>query len=200
MRNLAIFVTAAFLTLSQAGDALACKCAPPPPVATALEESTAVFAGKVTSVSRQEDPTAAVVVKIKVSQAWKGASGDTIEVRTRSSSAACGIGFEEGAEWLVYASTNEGALSAISCSRTKPLGEAAEDLAALGKGNTPAGGGTTTGEPATSGPPPVPPKSGGCACELATPGGAPWGLFAALGAAVAVVTRRRGRGASERRP
>ncbi|HZX00668.1 MAG TPA: MYXO-CTERM sorting domain-containing protein [Bacilli bacterium] len=209
MRTLAIVIAASLSLLSHVTDAEACKCVPPPPVATAVEGATAVFAGKIVSVSREADQMKPIVAKFSVSKSWKGSVGQEVEVRTNSSSAACGLSFEEGAEWLVYADTKEEKLTASICSRSKTLDGAKEDLAELGSGTAPQGGSgtppapTTPATPATppgdgtapqSGePPPVPPGASGCACTLTPEGSAPWGAIAALAAAGAVAMRRRGR-------
>ena len=49
---------------------------------------------------------------------------------------ACGYGFEPAKSYLVYASATDGALSTNLCSRTRPMAQAAEDLAVLGMGAT----------------------------------------------------------------
>ena len=45
--------------------------------------------------------------------------------------------FAKDATYLVYANEHEGELSVSACSRTRPLADAAEDLAFLGAGSTP---------------------------------------------------------------
>ncbi|WP_179955481.1 MYXO-CTERM sorting domain-containing protein [Chondromyces crocatus] len=218
MRNLALALTTALLTLLQTTDVLACKCVPPPPVATALEQSEAVFAGKVVGIAKQSsDETVPLVVKLDVSRAWKGKVGSTVEVRTATSSAACGLYFEEGKEWLIYAGSREGSLVASLCSRSKLFDTAAEDVAQLGEGTVPEGAAPPpagSGEPPPGSeppppvnsppppipgnePPPVPPGANGCACEVAEAGGSPWGFAVALAGVGAVAARRRAR-ASER--
>ncbi len=114
-----------------------CSCIPPVPPREALGQSDAVFAGRVVSVTerREEDPGHPggphLEVRIVAGRRWKGAGADTVVVRTADSSAACGYPFEAGGEYLVYA-RGEDALRVVSCSRTRPLAQAGEDLAALG--------------------------------------------------------------------
>ena len=192
MRKITLIIAAvSLLGLSQAGDAQACTCRPSPPPTTALGESDAVFAGRVVEVSRGEDPMAALTApmaaltaKFAVSTVWKGEVGETVEVRTPLNSAACGVGFEAGEEWLVYANEQEGVLNATLCSRTSPLRAATEDLAALGPGSEPGGGR----------PPTTPPRAGSCACAvIAAEGDGSWGAFAALGLAGVLGARVRQR-------
>lgn len=119
-------------------DALRCSCIPPVPPAEALGQSDAVFSGRVVSVAErsEEDPGHPggphLEVRIVPSRRWKGADADTVTVRTADNSAACGYAFDPGGEYLVYATGEEGVLRVDLCSRTKPLAQAGEDLAALG--------------------------------------------------------------------
>lgn len=112
----------------------ACSCLPPPPPRTALEQSSAVFSGKVISL---EPKPGLVRVTFEVYDRWKGISRAKIAVTTPEHSAACGINFEIGKEYLVYAAVNAlRQLSADSCSRTNLLSEAGEDLQALGSSDS----------------------------------------------------------------
>ncbi|EYF05656.1 hypothetical protein [Chondromyces apiculatus] len=221
----ALAFSAALAILSPTNDALACRCTPPRTVAIAMKDATAVFKGKVTAVVKGAAPGSTLLVKFDVSTSWKGPPGATIEVRTASDGAACGLYFTEGAEWLVYASTNDGALSTGLCSRSKPLADAAEDLAQLGAGTPPPAPAPTPSPapipdpsapspspsdstPSTSppgAPPPAPPGNepspvapgaGGCACALAVDASDPHPLWLAALGALALVARRRARPSS----
>lgn len=114
-----------------------CSCIPPAAPREALGQADAVFAGRVVSVTerREEDPGHPggphLEVRIVPQRRWKGAPTDTVVVRTADNSAACGYPFEAGGEYLVYAA-GEDALRVVSCSRTRLLAQAGEDLAALG--------------------------------------------------------------------
>lgn len=114
--------------------ALACSCAPPGPPKESLDQSTAVFSGKVTAVEK-EGPFG-LIVTFAVDSAWKGVAEKTIKVGTASNDAMCGYSFEKGKSYLVYASVAPGAkkLQTNICSRTRSLDDAKEDLAALGEG------------------------------------------------------------------
>lgn len=131
-----VIAACAMVGLSQVRDAHACSCLPPPPPATALEESDAVFAGRIIEVSREMDPIG-ITATLAVSTVWKGAIEEIVEVRTPQSSAGCGLDFALDEEWLLYANWSEGSLGSHLCSRSVRLRFAAEDLAALGPGRPP---------------------------------------------------------------
>lgn len=164
--------------------ASACSCAgiagtPRERVGYALSKSEAVFTGEVTAVSEtaSRPNTAApegstVKVTFKVSEVWKGEARETVEVTTDADpGTSCGFPFEKGQEYLVYAS--EG-MKASTCSETKPLSIAGQDLEVLGadeepeSGNAPFGSEGNGNLPDTGGvradsPYPVPVESVGAA-------------------------------------
>lgn len=110
-----------------------CSCLPPPPPREALAQAGAVFAGTVVSVRAREGEggMGEHEVRIVPTRRWKGAAADTVVVRTPDNSAACGVAFTPGESYLVYASGGDEP-RVILCSRTRPLAQAGEDLAALG--------------------------------------------------------------------
>lgn len=122
MRCLALF-GALVVNLGMISLASACSCLSPPPPRTALEQSHAVFSGKVLSVEKDGD--FGVAVTIEVASIWKGDLGKKVVVYTANNSAACGFEFKEGDSYLVYASTDEEAkdkrLTTGLCTRTKGL-------------------------------------------------------------------------------
>ncbi len=131
--------------------ASACSCAgggsKKEMVEWALSHPGAVVSGEVIDVEKGSFSSS---VTIRVSEVWKGPQRETLEVSTPSYGAACGYPFKEGQEYLVYAYWgNQGkpprpALKVDSCSGTKPLSEAGEDLALLdklGNGEDPKDGG-----------------------------------------------------------
>jgi hypothetical protein len=118
--------------------AYACSCAAPDPPQLALEKAAAVFEGEVKSVDvpagtmiSGNDP---VTVLFDVRQVWKGPVAATLAAQTARSDASCGYSFLAGQAYLVYASGSELNLQVSLCSRTRPVGDAAEDLAVLGSG------------------------------------------------------------------
>jgi hypothetical protein len=121
--------------------ALACKCAPHP-VDQALTQADAVFEGRVTAITEvpaADNPQAkAKSVTLSIVRVWKALEDvETVTLTTNSESAACGYHFEPNSSYLVYASRNEQGLHVTSCSRTRPMADAGEDLATLGAGVTP---------------------------------------------------------------
>jgi hypothetical protein len=171
--------TACAALLAVPTPSFACKCAPPPEVAEALAQSTAVFEAQVTQLNTTAEE---LEVSLRVTRAWKGVETETIRVRTRKESAACGVQFAMGQVWLVYANQTTDqdaaiALQALSCSRTRLAGEASEDFTALGLGVVPVAPREPTPPPAATDaappaaqsnqPQPIKPAANGCAsCNL----------------------------------
>jgi len=125
--------------------ASACSCAyfggsPQQRAERMLDKSSAVFAGKVVDIKRnQKGPFGGVdKVSFRVSEAWKGTERETLELTTQSQGSACGYSFSEGQKYLVDATSK---MSVDICSETKPLSEASELVNALGNGETPGEGG-----------------------------------------------------------
>lgn len=123
------------LLFTLAGLADACRCRPPAPPKESLEKSLGVFAGKVTAKKVEGQQ---LLVTVAVSQAWKGAPAKEVTVRTPSSSAACGIGFQVDKQYIIYCTgEKDGVWATNLCTRTRPLADAKEDLEALGPGEMP---------------------------------------------------------------
>lgn len=117
----------------------ACDCAAPPPPREALENSYAVFSGKVIAIEEPpqgqmmstSDP---VTVTFEVKESWKGNFDGTATVKTPMASVSCGFSFIEGEQYLVYAHGDEHAIEVSLCSRTLLLAGADQDLLELGPG------------------------------------------------------------------
>ncbi|WP_434423493.1 hypothetical protein [Nannocystis pusilla] len=115
----------------------ACSCMPPPAPTAARDQAEAVFEGRVENV-QTSDGTGMVRYVLAVQRVFKGDLPASTSIVTRSSSAACGRSFVLGENYLVYAHrTAEGDLGDTMCSRTRQMGTADEDLAALGAGTPP---------------------------------------------------------------
>ena len=140
--------------------AVACTCRATPAPPEALARASAVFVGRVLSVSalhavgagimapgggiartlapeRQADTArgrAHLRVMFVVSRAWKGVAQDTISVVTGSGGGDCGYRFYVDGIYLVYAFRlpQSSGLYVGVCSRTSAPAEAGRDLAALG--------------------------------------------------------------------
>ena len=164
-RPLACLASVVLLTSALVGllpdCAFACSCAPLPGTPQerareALSGSTAVFSGEVVEFEKPPPDTAMVegtmltvmgdagreaTVTLQASEVWKGPRQQTVTITTEAdSSVGCGYPFEEGQEYLVYATGKEPSVSL--CSETKPLSEADADLEALGDGEAANGGAT----------------------------------------------------------
>jgi hypothetical protein len=165
--------------------AAACKCMLLEPAAAA-EQASAVFEGRVVEVNDVAGtPMPHRQVTLRVVRVWKGIDGERAVLTTAAESAACGIDFARDQNYLVYASKQDNALSANSCSRTRLIADAGEDIQALGMGWTPVDpkGPAADGKPAASSgkpdsaKPSEPPARGGCAsCAVASKRSAPSAL------------------------
>ena len=99
-----------------------------------INEADLIFVGKATRISKPFitiDPTEAVKVSLDVTRAYKGDVGKEITIETPQDSASCGYSFEEGGEYLVYGTKENGITSTNLCSGTKNLRDADVDLSKL---------------------------------------------------------------------
>ena len=175
MRASCIFlglVMSLLLVTLEAGPAHACSCAETRSVEETLEKSSAVFSGKVTQVKEfsPESPEAGDAllglgpVTFEIQEAWKGVSGNSVVVYGQGPGASCGIDFERGETYLVYAYRIGGDLGTDFCGRTKPLSYAGSDVSEL---NASRGSLPDTGGPRISTPLQVATAAGAAAALLA---------------------------------
>ena len=132
------------LTIAAPSNVYACSCIEPLTVEEQLSQSKAVFTGRVLKVKENTNlngyrTTSAL---FEIDQIWKGGSESQIIIHTGSGGGDCGYHFEEGKEYLVYASLStmygdKEQLETISCDRTNILAQAQADLAVLGEGKVP---------------------------------------------------------------
>jgi hypothetical protein len=125
----------------------ACSCATFPTVEDGMKQSTAIFAGKVISLT-QPDPRRLfsssadpVKVVLEVSKVWKGELAAKTEITTAMSSVSCGYeGFDVDEEYLVFANADSISkkLETGLCNGNRSLASAEEELKALGQGYAPA--------------------------------------------------------------
>jgi hypothetical protein len=130
--------------LCAARPAHACSCLPTNPCETASRSGT-VFTGIVSKISEESEERVVtlgarqvrltrreIVVRFQVQKVFKGLPLDqkTVEVRTAPEDGMCGVTFKAGKTYLVYAHRREadGLLDTDSCSRTRPLAEAKDDI------------------------------------------------------------------------
>lgn len=113
----------------------ACSCVAPAAAEIALDESQAVFVGKVEKITKASQGK--LSVEMSAERHFKGASDARITVTTNEFSASCGYRFEEGVRYLVYARGEK--LQVGLCSRTKKADDASGEIARLdelaGKGS-----------------------------------------------------------------
>jgi hypothetical protein len=178
----------------------ACDCMPTPPFAKALQDSAAVFEGKVLDLGPGPDPgdgPSLVSARLAVIRSWKGVEAPELVVATPNQSSACGFHFQVGETYLIYAHDAGGGLRNTMCGRSRGLAAAADDLKALGVGKTPSPTPPPAGPsapPPTSAsddpprPPASPPTGGAGLCSLGAPG--PDALLL-VGLALFAAARRR---------
>jgi MYXO-CTERM domain-containing protein len=181
--NLILLRVLAFIALSApllgSVRALACSCEPQT-VEQAKQDAVAIFQGRVTAIvaapASGPDALPEKSVTLEVARRWRGVKGQgTVTLRTAESGATCGYGFVLGTSYLIYAAGEPAKLEVHSCSRTRPVSDAGEDLAALGEGDGAA------------------PKSkrGGCASAKASASAAPLYWLGASGVGLLAGRRRR---------
>ena len=117
---------------------LACGCQKPEQVCKALGEASLVFIGTVKGVTegtRKQKPDGEVdftprLFKFSVEENFSGAPTKEAEVATGLGTDDCGYPFVKGASYLVYAYRDEkdNRLHTSSCTRTKRVASASEDL------------------------------------------------------------------------
>ncbi|HEY2734294.1 MAG TPA: hypothetical protein VGI70_09935 [Polyangiales bacterium] len=118
----------------------ACKCAPQPSIAAALQHAAAVFEGRVSKLTPLGSND--LVVELSVVRTWKDANSEHILLRTHQDEAACGFSFAPNESYLIYAdeAPNDASLPGLEvmrCGRTKLITQADADLAELGIGSVP---------------------------------------------------------------
>ena len=153
---LALAMSLLLVTLD-AGPAYTCSCAETRSVEETLQKSSAVFSGKATKVKEfsPESPEAGDAllglgpVTFEIQEAWKGVSGKSVVVYGQGPGASCGIDFERGETYLVYAYRSDGDLGTDFCGRTKPLSYAGSDVSELNatRGSLPETGGPRVQSP-----------------------------------------------------
>lgn len=144
--------------------AKACSCLSPGTPCESYGRAAAVFVGTVTGVRTSEQPKAKDVVerrkqedageidwtpiayRFSVEQAYLGVAGAEIEIFTGRGGGDCGVTFQTGQRYLVYAYRSKDKLTTSICTRTKPFNRATEDVAFLGTLSSAAPGVTIYGK------------------------------------------------------
>lgn len=124
-------VTCLALMLGQTASAFACECAARPALNSAFKKASFVIVGR---VLEQRDPPLKPgykEVKMTVLKKFKygeDAQRDTVVLYTPAGDNKCGVTFQPGFEYLVFANGNPAFLTADSCNRTQMLENAQVDL------------------------------------------------------------------------
>ncbi len=132
--------------------ALACRCLPPPSPSFGMEKSDVVFVGKATNIetieadgwlygsfkqmmgSEQLYEFETIRATLEVTTPIKAADESPLIIETLASQEQCGIPFQTGKEYFVYAYRSpQGDLKTDMCTRTATVAQAAEDIADLVK-------------------------------------------------------------------
>lgn len=105
--------------------AIACSCASPPSDEAAAEEADVVFAGYVIGAEypnevRNVDHTLGEIRWTLLPDTLvKGLDAGPVEVLSPSQETACGVSFNVGRRYLVFANDEDGALTTNYCNRTR---------------------------------------------------------------------------------
>ncbi len=123
------------ITLLMPHTAIACSCIAPEGPLEEMSKSDFVFSGIVKRITSNNGPHGITLnVRLQVLSKWKGELPEEVIIETADNSAACGYPFDKGKSYLVYGHLHEGEMSTSICTRTTRLGDASEDLTALGQG------------------------------------------------------------------
>lgn len=132
-----------FLMVSFPSTSSACSCAEQQSVEEEFKQSKAVFSGEVLEVkeNRSTNGSMSNSVLFEVSKTWKGVDETQIIITTGVGGGDCGIEFNKGEEYLVYATEStmygENTLVSTICDRTGELQSLQDDLTFLSEGKVP---------------------------------------------------------------
>jgi hypothetical protein len=132
MRSLVRSMVFTLMVVGASHNARACECASSGPPCQNVFSADAVFAGTVQNIADAPDrnpPYRQLSVAFAQVTPFRGMQGTTATLFTTDSTSSCGYPFKQGERYLVYAHrTKDGNLEVGSCSRTRPLADATEDL------------------------------------------------------------------------
>jgi hypothetical protein len=132
------FLIATLSFVITSATAAACSCAGWSAPKDELENSAAVFAGKVLEIQKDKGHSDNKFdqVVFTVTTSWKGVSPNATVVSLNLINGPCDFWFKKDDEYLVYAYNPRGRmfLTTHRCRRTTHLQHAERDLAELGKG------------------------------------------------------------------
>jgi hypothetical protein len=131
-------------------DAASCTCVPGPPLTSRriVRETAAtydaVFAGVIVKVAYSRPPRIKgafpldeAMATVALTRRWRGRGRDTVVVRTALYTTACGLGFQQGERYLLFARKAGGSVYADKCGPSRLWDEEADRLAELlGRGES----------------------------------------------------------------
>ena len=127
------------LLLLSSTQAFSCDCLPNSSVREAKSSSTNIFSGVVTEkikyqIEGASNPISELLISLRIHQIWKGKKQEYIKIRVPSTKEGCGLEFEVGKKYLVYAVGGKTPIC-HRCTRTKPHFErqAQSDIQSLGE-------------------------------------------------------------------
>lgn len=110
-----------------------CKCGRVEEVLENAKKHEHIFVGKVIKVTNVGEKH---IVNFDLVKSYKGYQNENFDVFTPSDETKCGYRFKKGNDYFVYAIVDrDGRISTGKCNQTKPVGEAEEDMAAIGSKN-----------------------------------------------------------------
>ena len=136
--KITIFVVVIGILIVSQQNIFACSCELPPDkvskstqIKKAKKESSAVFTGKVLSVTKLDKFNLAVKMEVKTK--WKGIKETEVTIFTGRGDGDCGFSFEVGETYLIYAyKKNGGKLGTSMCQRTALLSHSQDEIKMLG--------------------------------------------------------------------
>ncbi len=150
MRSVVLLFGVVILLSFASQTVTACSCGGPGTPCESFGSAAAVFVGTVTGVRENERSDlktlserrkaedlgeidwAPRAFKFSVEQSYLGVAGSEVEIFTGRGGGDCGLVFQTGQRYLVYAYRSKDKLTTSICTRTKPFSKATEDLAFLG--------------------------------------------------------------------
>jgi len=130
MRNKTYFIAAVIAWWSWISfAAYACICFHRIPVCEAYNSSSVIFIGEVSEITAIENRE--LRVRFMLQRSYRGVEGTEVEVVTGMGGGDCGYQFIKGTTYFVYAYRNlrDNRIQTSTCTRTRTLTDAGEDLA-----------------------------------------------------------------------
>ena len=132
-----------------ASPAYACSCAESEPPARAFSTTPAVFHATALASTSSSGYSRSWITELlygigigsgnygqeipfEVISSWKGVDKTHVLIHTGFGGGDCGVGFNQGDEYLIYAYGNDDNLETNICTRTRPISRASDDLTYLG--------------------------------------------------------------------